>query len=262
MRRRAERVRDELVRQVREGRQPRTNASLAQLVERHLAVSEVEPRTRLTLLGYLRKHVVPLIGDRPVGSVNGEVLKAFYAELRRCRDHRAGPAVLHHSQGEHGCDRRCRPHTCKPLAAWTIRKIHFLISSAYQSALRWEWISLHPMVRARKPAPPAADPQPPTAEEAAALLAECWRWDLGPFVWLAMTTGARRGELCASTSLRRMPVRHTQLIEINSYTENLTGPRTADPVNGMRGCSGGLCRAINIRSCSRLPRSCAGTRAK
>lgn len=80
----------------------------------------------------------------------------------------------------------------------TIRKIHFLISAAYQSAVRWEWIFTNPTSRADKPAAPSPDPQPPTAEQAAALVNECWRWgDLGPYVWLAMTTGARRGELCA-----------------------------------------------------------------
>lgn len=36
--RRAEAVRDELIRQVEQGRSPRTNASLRQLIERHLQV--------------------------------------------------------------------------------------------------------------------------------------------------------------------------------------------------------------------------------
>lgn len=40
-------------------------------------------------------------------------------------------------------------------------------------------------------------PQPPTADQAATLVNEAWRWGFGPFVWLAMTTGARRGEMCA-----------------------------------------------------------------
>ena len=52
--RRAEAVRDELIRQVEQGRSPRTNASLRQLIERHLQVCEVEPRTRSALVGYLR----------------------------------------------------------------------------------------------------------------------------------------------------------------------------------------------------------------
>lgn len=42
------------------------------------------------------------------------------------------------------------------------------------------------------------DPQPPTPEQAAAIAAEAWHdLDWGMLVWLAMVTGARRGELCA-----------------------------------------------------------------
>jgi integrase len=164
--RRAEQVRDQLIQQVEQGRQPRTNASLRALLERHLEVAQVEPRGRLTLQGYVRKHVGPLIGDTPIGSVNAELLDSFYAELRRCRDHCDGQsAVLHRVVGDHECDRRCRPHVCKPLAAWTVRHIHYLLSAAYENAIRWDWISVNPMSRARKPAPPRPDPQPPTAAE-------------------------------------------------------------------------------------------------
>ena len=101
---------------------------------------------------------------------------------------------------------------CRPLKAWTIRKIHYLISGAYEDAIRWDWLSVNPTLRARKPAPPAPDPQPPTPDEATALVTECWAWDLGPFVWLAMTTGARRGELCA-LRWRDLQVRHTTTSE-------------------------------------------------
>jgi integrase len=43
-----------------------------------------------------------------------------------------------------------------------------------------------------------SDPQPPTAAQAAAIAEEAWRdLDWGMLIRLAMTTGARRGELCA-----------------------------------------------------------------
>lgn len=49
--------------------------------------------------------------------------------------------------------------------------------------------------------PPAAkkpDPHPPSADEAARIIEAAWDDpDWGAFVWLTMTTGARRGELCA-----------------------------------------------------------------
>lgn len=190
----------EFVRQVEEGRQPKTNASLLVLIEEHLKTAEIGKRTKESLDGYVRKHIADRpMGSRTIGEIGVQVLESFYADLRRCRDHCDGrPQVRHYTAAEHPCTTRCRRHVCKPLASSTIRKIHFLISAAYQSGIRWEWISTNPAVGARKPALPAPDPQPPTAEEAAALVNECWRWgDLGPFAWLAMTTGARRGELCA-----------------------------------------------------------------
>ena len=167
-------------------------------MERHLTAGEFDRRWRETLRGYARKHVAPFIGECPIGSLDAATLDSYYAELRRCRDHCDGRAtVVHATIGEHGCDQRCRPHVCRPSSAGTIRHIHYMISGAYESAIRWEWIAFNPMRRARKPAPPRPDPQPPTAEEAAALVNESWRRGLGPLVWVAMTTGARRGELCA-----------------------------------------------------------------
>jgi len=197
-RRQAQRLRGELLRQVADGRQPRTTASVRQLLARHLEVAVIERRGKETLRGYVRKHIGPLIGDRPLGGLGAEVLDGFYAELRRCRDHcDGGRAVAHRARGEHECDERCRRHVCKPLAAGTIRHIHYLLSGAFENAIRWGWVPDNPMSRARKPAAPRPDPQPPTAQEAAALVAQCWRAGFGPLVWLAMTTGARRGELCA-----------------------------------------------------------------
>jgi hypothetical protein len=111
--------------------------------------------------------------------------------------------------GEHSCARRCRLHRCKPLAAETIRKIHYLLNGAYKNAIRWGWIDLNPMERAVKPVAPRPDPQPPTPVEAAALLTECWRRGFGPVVWVAMTTGARRGELCA-LQWRHLQARHAE----------------------------------------------------
>lgn len=160
---------------------------------------EAEETTKRTYRGYLDKHVRPLIGGEKVGAIDADILDSFYAELRRCRDHcRGRPTVKHHTVGKHECDKRCRRHKCKPLAAWTIRKIHFIISGAYKRAVRWKWVSVNPAPNAEPPSAPPPDPQPPSAEDAARILKEAWKDpDFGPLIWLAMTTGARRGELCA-----------------------------------------------------------------
>jgi site-specific recombinase XerD len=64
--------------------------------------------------------------------------------------------------------------------------------------MRWGWVGRNPFEQAEPIAAAKPDPQPPTAEQAAAIVTEAWADpDWGMLVWLAMTTGARRGELCA-----------------------------------------------------------------
>ncbi|WP_169739705.1 tyrosine-type recombinase/integrase [Amycolatopsis taiwanensis] len=77
--------------------------------------------------------------------------------------------------------------------------MHFLLSGALTRAVKWGWITTgNPASTAEPPPEPNPDPQPPTPEEAARIVNEAWKdpeW--GTLVWLAMTTGARRAELCA-----------------------------------------------------------------
>jgi len=52
--------------------------------------------------------------------------------------------------------------------------------------------------QAQAPGQPTPDPNPPSPTQAARIAGEAWNDpDWGMLVWLAMTTGARRGELCA-----------------------------------------------------------------
>jgi integrase len=172
-----------LLTQVRENRQPRTDITLGQLLARHLATMHGSDTTRYSYQCMITKHVQPLLGRLAITAVTGEVLDHFYAELLRCRDH---------------CRKPRAGHRCWPLAPATVRKIHYLVSGAYRRAVRWHWLDHNPAADAEPPPKPRPEPQPPTAEEAARIMAAAWRHpDLGPLVWLAMVTGARRGELCA-----------------------------------------------------------------
>jgi site-specific recombinase XerD len=64
--------------------------------------------------------------------------------------------------------------------------------------VRWRWLGTNPLEQAEPPAPARTDPRPPTPEQAARIANEAWSDpDWGMLVWLAMMTGARRGELCA-----------------------------------------------------------------
>ena len=194
----AEKVRARLLNQVDERRNPKTSATLNQLLDKHLELIDVEGTTLRTYRGYVDGHVRPLIGSIKVGALDPDVMDSFYAELRRCRAHCDRRAYREHrTSRDHECDERCRQHVCTPLGNATIRQIHFILSGAFKRAVRWRWVSLNPMAQAEPPAP-KPNPRPPSANEAAAIRNDAWNDpDWGTFVWLAMTTGARRGELCA-----------------------------------------------------------------
>jgi integrase/DNA-binding transcriptional regulator YhcF (GntR family) len=192
-------VRTRLLADVDEKRNPRTNATIAQLLDRHLEMAQLDQSTLDTYRGYVKKHIRPLLGSKKVGQLDADVLDSFYAELRRCREHCARRKEIDHRTREpHECDQRCGPHLCRPLSASTIRQIHFILSGALRRAVRWKWVAANPMADADPPSPPKPNPQPPTAAEAARILIEAWKDpDWGTLVWLSMVTGLRRGELCA-----------------------------------------------------------------
>jgi integrase len=130
------------------------------------------------------KHLRPFIGHLPLRSVTPEKLEHLYAELLRCREHCPPQPVA--------------GHVCRPLHPTTVRKLRYLLSAAFRRAVRWDWLDHSPTPDVELPAQPLPQPQPPTPAEAAQILGEAWKHpELGPMVWLAMATGARRGELCA-----------------------------------------------------------------
>jgi hypothetical protein len=213
----AEQARVRLLAQVDERRNPRTNATVNQLIGRHLDLLAASPRWVSTCRTYHRLHIGPLIGSVKAGALDADILDSFYAELRRCRVHCDRRAyVEHRTTRKHRCDehddkpclppdpecracrRRCRPHGCRPLGATTIRQIHFLLHGAYKRAARWKWVPVNPITDAEPPPPPAPNPHPTTVDETARIINEAWSDpDWGAFIWLAVACGGRRAELCA-----------------------------------------------------------------
>ncbi|GAA1335383.1 tyrosine-type recombinase/integrase [Saccharothrix algeriensis] len=203
--REAERVRTRLLNQVDERRAPRTKATVNMLFDKYEETLD-QAVERTTAIGYrrnIRLHIRPLLGHLQIGkALNGETFDSFDAILKQCSLHCGGRGdfIEHRKSGEHKCTDKCRRHKCRGLSNSTILKIHSCLNSALEMALRWDWISVNPMTKAKQPAAPKPKPNPPTPEEAAAIVNDAFRdisW--GVFLWLAMTTGARRGELCAAS---------------------------------------------------------------
>jgi integrase len=208
-----------------EQRAPKVRAELAYVLGEWLATQELAAATRASYETYIRVHIEPALGGLAISRITPQVLERFYADLRRCRlrcrpgdklvDHRFAGAhactvVVHsrppgrlaagvvHDCSEAGCETKtCPPHECRPLANATIVKAHFIISGTLTAAVRWGWISSNPAATARRPRIPAPRPTPPSADQAARIIAAAWDADeeWGTLVWLAMVTGLRRAEL-------------------------------------------------------------------
>jgi hypothetical protein len=174
--RKAEEIRDRFLREIAEKRNPRTSATIDQLLTRYLDQLDGSARTLELYRGYVRKHISPLLGRVKVGELDPDVLDSFYSELRRCRHHCDGRRfVQHRTTVAHECDDRCGQHRCQPLGPTTVRHMHFVLSGAYRKAVRWRWVSVSPIAQAEPPPAPPQNPQPPSPADAARIVNEAWR---------------------------------------------------------------------------------------
>ena len=182
--------------QVDEERHPRTDLTVRQAVAQWLEVVDLADTTRERYDDLIRLYVLPVLGDRQAAKLDVKVLDRLYARLQQCRDL---------------CDgRRAAGHVCRPLSSSTVRKVHYIIRGALDRAVRWQQLGVNRAELVEPPAPAPTEPDPPSPEEAAALLNDAWTDpDWGLFLWLTMLSGARRGEVCA---LRWVDVDSTRAI--------------------------------------------------
>lgn len=92
-----------LLEQAGAGAPPDSGVTVAELLARYMEVAELEPSTRETYDGYIRRTILPALGSMPLRKLRGPVLDTFYARLRRCADltctgrpfteHRKFPAI-------------------------------------------------------------------------------------------------------------------------------------------------------------------------
>jgi len=174
--REAQALRARLLTQVNEGRRPATDATVAQLLARWLEVADLAWSTRVTYQGYVDRVILPALGQIPLRRLDTATLDRFYTSLRA----RGGTGGT-------------------PLAPATVRQVHAIVRRALAQAARWGWIPANPAALASPPRLGPADLRPPTPEEVSRLLAVTYAADpdFAVLLWLAATTGARRGELCA-----------------------------------------------------------------
>ena len=195
--------------QVDEQRHPRSGITVGQVIEKWLDVAELEDTTRERYDGLIRLHIAPTFGDMPAGKVDAELLERFYARLRRCSKLCFGRSS----------------HVCRPLSASSVRQVHFILRAALDRAVRWRYLGTNEAAMAEPPAFERPEPDPPSAEEVAALLNEAWAepwWGL--CLWLVMVTGCRRGEICALRWTDLDLARGTMTIG-RSYAQTRAGTR-------------------------------------
>ncbi len=193
----AERVLNSLSVQSDTGALTGTDVTLKELTDRWLAQVEndLSPTTVLRYKNLLSKRIVPALGSKKIHRLRADELDRFYL-------------ALVNDEG---------------LAPSTVRQVHAVIRRALRQAVRWGWLATNPAINASPPRVPRSTISPPDVDQVMQLMAYANEHDpeLGRFLHLAATTGARRGELCAL---------HWQDIDVEKQT--LTISRSIAEVEG------------------------------
>lgn len=169
----AEKVLNALVADTDRGENQGADATFEALADRWLeqAGADLSPTTLRRYRELLRLHIVPALGPVGIHKIKTAQLDRLYLGL----------------VNEKG------------LAPASVRQVHAVIRRALRQAVRWGWIARNPAADASPPRVRKPDLSPPDVEQVARLLAYATEQqpELGRFLHLAATTGARRGELCA-----------------------------------------------------------------
>jgi integrase len=81
----AEQAKHRLVDEIHANRHIKTHASVAQLIEEHLKIAEIEETTKDAYRVNLRKHIKPQLPAGPAAVITAHTIEKFKAELRPLR---------------------------------------------------------------------------------------------------------------------------------------------------------------------------------
>jgi integrase len=166
-----------------------TSTTFDQLCRQWLDLTEnnLSPTTLRTYRNLLDRRIFPAIGNKSAHNIRTVDLDRLYLSLTN----------------EVG------------LAPATVRQIHAIIRRALRQGVRWGLISTNPATNASPPRLVKADLSPPDVKQVGKLLqrADTDDPELGQFLHIAASTGARRGEICALRWTNFDPTDQTLTIE-------------------------------------------------
>ena len=145
------------------------------------AAPSVRPSTLEGYRGYIERNIKPRLGNKPVGKITVEDIRQLYRELQE-RGH----------QEEH-------PQYGYKLAGSTVRRIHGVLHEAMDAAAQENLIARNPtdgIILPRKKAAPKQVLNNAQLERFMTAIQEDKVWY--DFFYTELTTGLRRGEICAS----------------------------------------------------------------
>jgi integrase len=224
---------ERLIAAVEADRRPDNHATVGMLLDRWMEVVDHELTTAETTAGYVRRTLKPALGDLAVRKLQHrvDVLDRLYTHLRRCNQLCDGRVpVLERQNGT----KAAAEHVCRPMSPAAVRRVHAIISAALNYAVSWGWIERNPADYAHPPKLSRRKAHPPKPEQVAALLnaAAAADEELAVFLWLAVTTGARRGELTAlrwsDLDLERGLLRVSMNYVVRAGQRQLKDPKTGD----------------------------------
>jgi integrase len=209
----AEKEEARLITEVADGRHTGTRAkTFGELLDAWLTWradndKPISPRTVNDYRSLIETKIKPALGSRRLNKIDPRTLDAFYAELRRAGNAKAGRrarARVQAAAAATGQDPAEDAAPAKPtaaekrLSASRVHDVHVIISGALGLAARWGWVPFNVALVVRPAAGEGEARAVPTPEQVRELFTTVDDDpELAAFLRLSATTGLRPGEVCA-----------------------------------------------------------------